>query len=120
MRRARATLRGPDAEHRLRQSRRRPMDGLAARDCGLDERLLDVAQLVDLALQRGDARGTRSRLDAQRRSRLAGTFSLVRGLVRGRTTGNLLNASRPQAVIETVASQRFISAKFRISALSSV
>ena len=96
------------------------MDGLSTRDRGLDERLFDMAQLVDLALQGGDARGTRSRSDAQRRSRLAGTFLPMRGLVRGRTTGNLLNASRPQAVIETVASQRFISAKFRISALSSV
>ena len=34
-------------------------------------------------------------------------------------TGNLLNASLPRAVIETVASRRFISAKFRIRALSS-
>jgi ATP dependent DNA ligase domain len=47
-------------------------------------------------------------------------LSLMCGLVRGRMTRNLLNASRPRAVIETVASQRFISAKFRISALSSV
>ena len=46
--------------------------------------------------------------------------SLMRGLVGGRVTGIFLNASRPRAVIETVASRRFISAKFRISALSSV
>jgi hypothetical protein len=44
----------------------------------------------------------------------------VRGPGRRRMTGNLLNAPRPRAVIETVASRRFISAKFRISALSSV
>src|SRR6185436_9985119 len=45
---------------------------------------------------------------------------IARGLVGRHVTGNLLNASRPRAVIETVASRRFISAKFRISALSSV
>jgi hypothetical protein len=42
----------------------------------------------------------------------------MRGLVGRHVTGNLLNASRPRAVIETVAARRFISAKFRISALS--
>ena len=50
----------------------------------------------------------------------SGLQSLMRGLVGRHVTGNLLNASRPRAVIETVAARRFISAKFRISALSSV
>ena len=34
------------------------MDGLTARDGRLDERHLDVAQLLDLALQRPNERGT--------------------------------------------------------------
>jgi hypothetical protein len=43
---ARNTFYDPDAEHRLRQRRRGSVDGLASRNRSLDERLLDVAQVL--------------------------------------------------------------------------
>src|SRR5262245_57588227 len=44
-----------DAEHGRRRHRRRAVDSLPGRDRGADQRLFDAVQLIQRALQRGDA-----------------------------------------------------------------